>query len=163
MRIDLKLDCLLTSAERQAINELSDAVYPPGSIPDWGSWAEWAPQTVRAMLWEDKQMVCHVGTLIRDALIDGHAVRIGGIGGVMTASRSRKRGFASTALKAMRAYLVGDEKVSFSLMFCAEDLHGFYGKLGWRLFADRPLVRHHKLPMEFTLNRAMVQDGVGVA
>ena len=58
MRIDLKLDHLLTSAERQAINQLSDAVYPPGAIP-WGlAPTEWAPQTVRAMLWEDERLVC---------------------------------------------------------------------------------------------------------
>ena len=56
MHIDLKLDHLLPSAERQAINELSDAVYPPGVMPDWGlAPIEWAPQTVRAMLWEHGQ------------------------------------------------------------------------------------------------------------
>ena len=99
MRIDLKLDGLLTSVERQAINELSDAVYPPGAIPDWApGQAEWAPQTFRAMLWENKQLVCHVGGLIRDALIDGRAVRVGGIGGVMTAPGSRKRGYARATL-----------------------------------------------------------------
>ena len=99
MRIDLKLDGLLTSVERQAINELSDAVYPPGAIPDWApGQAEWAPQTFRAMLWENKQLVCHAGGLIRDALIDGRAVRVGGIGGVMTAPGSRKRGYARATL-----------------------------------------------------------------
>jgi Acetyltransferase (GNAT) domain len=163
MRIDLKLDYLLTSAERQTINELSDAVYPPGAIPDWGLWAEWAPQTVRAMLWEDKRLVCHVGALIRDALIDGRAVRVGGIGGVMTAPGSRKRGLARAALGAMRAYLVDDQQVSFSLMFCSDNLRGFYGKLDWRLFADLPLVEHHGVAMEFTLNPAMVQDGICLA
>lgn len=163
MRIDLKLDYLLSSAERQAINELSDAVYPPGAIPDWGSWADWAPQTVRAMLWEDHRLVCHVGALIRDALINGRAVRVGGIGGVMTAPESRERGFARAALAAMRNFLVNDQKVSFSLMFCAENLHSFYGKLDWRLFADLPFVEHRGVTMEFTLNPAMVQDGIGAA
>lgn len=163
MRIDLKLDYLLTSTEREAINELSGAVYPPGAVPDWGSWAEWAPQTVRAMLWEDRRVVCHVGALVRDALIDGRAVRVGGIGGVMTAPELRKRGFARAALAAMRTYLVDDQRTSFSLLFCADNLHGFYSKLGWRLFADLPFVEHGGVAMEFTLNPAMVQDGIGVA
>jgi predicted acetyltransferase len=115
------------------------------------------------MLWEDKQLVCHVGALIRDALIDGRAVRVGGIGGVMTAPRARKRGFARTALTAMRTYLVDDQKVSFSLMFCANNLHGFYGKLGWRLFTGPTFVELRGVSVEFTLNPAMVQDGTGVA
>ena len=163
MRIDLKLDHLLTSVERQAINELSDAVYPPGVMPDWGSWSEWAPQTIRAMLWEDGRLACHVGALIRDALTDGRAARVGGIGGVMTAPGSRKRGFARAALAAMRSYLVNDQQVAFSLMFCASHLHSFYGKLDWRLFADTPLVEHRGGAMEFTLNPAMVQDGICLA
>lgn len=164
MRVDLKPDHLLTSPEREAINKLSDAVYPPGATPDWGlAPIEWAPQTVRVMLWEDEQLVCHVGALIRDALIDGRAVRVGGIGGVMTAPASRRCGCARAALAAMRTYLVDDHDVSFSLMFCEDHLHSFYGKLGWRLFADPPLVEHHGIAVEFTLNPAMVQDGSGSA
>jgi Acetyltransferase (GNAT) domain len=101
MHIDLKLDHLLPLAERQAINELSDAVYPPGVIPEWGlAPIEWAPQTVRVMLWEDGRLVCHVGALIRGALMDGRSVQVGGIGGVMTAPESRRRGYAQAALAA---------------------------------------------------------------
>lgn len=164
MRVDLKLNHLLTSPEREAINELSDVVYPPGATPDWAlAPMEWAPQTVRVMLWEDEQLVCHVGALIRDGLIDGRAVRVGGIGGVMTTPASRRRGCARTALAAMHTHLVDDQHVSFSLMFCAANLHSFYGKLGWRLFADPPVVERHGIAVEFTFNPAMVQDGAGSA
>jgi GNAT superfamily N-acetyltransferase len=164
MHIDLKLDHLLPSAERQAINQLSEAVYPPGVIPAWGlAPIEWAPQTVRAMLWEDEHLVCHVGALIRCALIDGRPVQVGGIGGVMTAPDSRRRGYAQAALAAMRAYLVDDQQVSFSLLFCGDNLRSLYGKLDWRLFADPPLVEQHGMTIEFTLNPAMVQDGIDSA
>lgn len=81
----------------------------------------------------------------------------------MTAPASRKRGCARAALTAMRAYLVDDQHVSFSMMFCADNLHGFYSKLGWKLFADPPLVERHGIEVEFTLNPAMVQDGAGLA
>jgi hypothetical protein len=63
----------------------------------------------------------------------------------------------------MRAYLVDDQKVSFSLLFCADNLHSFYGKLDWRLFADPPLVEHLGMTIGFTLNPAMVQDGIDSA
>ncbi|MBR0835297.1 GNAT family N-acetyltransferase [Bradyrhizobium manausense] len=110
------------------------------------------------MLWEDERLVCHVGALIRDALTDSREVRVGGIGGVMTAPGSRERGFARAVLAAMRSYLVNDQQVAFSLLFCASNLHAFYGKLDWRLFAGTPLVEHRGVAMEFTLNPAMVQN-----
>ncbi|SFK03100.1 hypothetical protein SAMN05216525_1494 [Bradyrhizobium sp. Gha] len=81
----------------------------------------------------------------------------------MTAPGSRERGFARAALAAMRSYLVDDQQVAFSLMFCANNLRAFYGKLDWRLFADTPLVVHRGVAMEFTLNPAMVQDGICLA
>ena len=69
MRIDLTPDHLLSAAARRQINELSDAVYPPGSTPDWATAPiQWAPQTIRAMVWDDMRLVCHVGALVRDAL-----------------------------------------------------------------------------------------------
>jgi predicted acetyltransferase len=164
MRINLTPDHLLSAATRRQINELSEAVYPRGSTPDWAAaQIQWAPQTIRAMLWDDTRLACHVGALVRDALIDGRPVRIGGIGGAMTAPELRRRGHARTALAAMRRHLLDDRKVHFSLLFCAADLHGFYGQLGWRLFAGAPLVEQRGKTVEFTLNRAMVQDGTEIA
>jgi hypothetical protein len=49
------------------------------------------------------------------------------------------------------------------LLFCADHLHGFYGRLDWRLFADPPLVQQHGMAIAFTLNPATVRDGIGSA
>src|ERR1700719_4326376 len=107
MRTDLTPDHLLSAATRKQINELSDAVYPPGSTPDWATAPiQWAPQTIRAMVWDDMRLVCHVGALVRDALTDGRPVLIGGIGGAMTAPDTRRRGHARTALAAIRSHLI---------------------------------------------------------
>jgi aminoglycoside 2'-N-acetyltransferase I len=164
MRIDLTSDHLLSAATRRQINELSDAVYPPGSTPDWAAAPiQWAPQTIRAMVWDDGGLVCHVGALVRSALMDGRLVLVGGIGGAMTAPEFRRRGHARTALAALRSHLTNDQQVAFSLLFCAVDLYGFCGQLGWRLFAGAPLVEQRGRTVEFTLNRAMVQDGTEIA
>jgi hypothetical protein len=164
MRTDLTPDHLLSAATRRQINELSDAVYPPGSTPDWAvAPIQWAPQTIRAMVWDGRHLVCHVGALVRSALIDGRSVLVGGIGGAMTAPELRMQGHARTALAAMRRHLIDDQQVAFSLLFCAADLYGFYGRLGWQLFANAPLVELRGTTVEFTLNRAMVQDGTEIA
>jgi hypothetical protein len=68
---------------------------------------------------------------------------------VMTAPESRRHGYAQAALAAIRTYLVDDQQVSFSLLFCADNLHSFYGKHDWRLFADPPLVEQHGMTIEF--------------
>ena len=164
MRIDLTPDPLLSTATRQRIDELSDTVYPPGSAPDWAAAPiRWAPQTIRAMIWDEDRLVCHVGALVRSALLDGRAVPVGGIGGVMTAPARRRQGHARAALTAMRHHLIDERQVAFSLLFCAADLHPFYGQLGWKLFAGTPLVEQQNTTVEFTLNPAMVQDGTEVA
>jgi predicted acetyltransferase len=164
MRVDLTPDNLLSTATRRRINELSDAVFTTGSTPDWGAAPiQWAPQTVRAMVWDEERLVCHVGALVRSALIDGRSVLVGGIGGAMTAPAHRRQGHARAALTAMRHHLVDERQVAFSLLFCAADLYRFYGQLGWKLFADTPLVEQQNTTVAFTLNRAMVQDGTGVA
>jgi predicted acetyltransferase len=164
MRTDLTPDHLLSAATRKQINELSDAVYPPGSTPDWAAaQIQWAPQTIRAMVWDNSRLVCHVGGLVRSALIDGRSVLVGGIGGAMTVPELRRRGHARTALAALRRHLIDDQQVALLLLFCAADLYGFYGQLGWQLFADRPLVEQRGRAVEFTLNRAMVQDGTEIA
>src|ERR1700722_3011562 len=139
MRIDLTPDPLLSTATRQRIDELSDTVYPPGSAPDWAAAPiRWAPQTIRAMIWDEERLICHVGALVRSALLDGRAVPVGGIGGVMTAPARRRQGHARAALTAMRHHLIDERQVAFSLLFCAADLHPFYGQLGWKLFAGTP-------------------------
>ena len=108
-------------------------------------------------------MVCHVGALVRGALLDGHSVQVGGIGGVMTALARRRQGHARAALTAMRNHLIDEQQVAFSLLFCAADLYRFYGQLGWKHFTGMPLVEQQNTTVEFTLNRAMVQDGTEVA
>jgi hypothetical protein len=164
MRIDLTPDHHLSTATRQRIDELSDAVYPPGSSPDWATAPiQWAPQSIRAMIWDRERLVCHVGALVRSALIDDRSVLVGGIGGVMTAPARRRQGHARAALTAMRRHLIDAQQVAFSLLFCAADLYPLYRQLGWKLFEGTPLVEQQNTTVEFALNRAMVQDGMEAA
>ena len=81
------------------------------------------------MIWDEERLVCHVGALVRSALIDGHAVLVGGIGGAMTAPARRRQGHARAALTAMRRHLIDERQVAFPLLFCAADLYRFYRQL----------------------------------
>src|SRR5262249_21893737 len=111
----------------------------------------------------DGCLLCHVGALVREVTIENRWVRVGGIGSVMTAPASRRCGYARTALDAMCRHLIGEQQMSFLLLFCPDDLCSFYGKLGWQFFLDAPLVERGNETVKFTLCRAMVQGGVEVA
>jgi aminoglycoside 2'-N-acetyltransferase I len=164
MRLDITPDNLLSAADRQLINLLSNAVYPVGGAESWAEMPiQWAPQTIRVLIWEESRLVSHVGALVRAATLDGRNVRVGGIGGVMTDPEDQGRGYAKAGLVAMGHHLIDKLQVSFSLLFCASNLYSFYGKLGWRLLSIVPLVEQQGGAVPFTLNRAMVQDGTGSA
>lgn len=164
MRVDLTFDRLLGDPERQVISALSDAVCAPNTAPGGRTPPiQWAPQTIRALVWDESRLIGHVGALVRSALIDGRPAPVGGIGGVVTAPDYRKRGHARAALAAMQRHLIDDQRVSFLLLFCAVDLCGFYERLGWWVFAGVPLVQQQGDIVEFTLNRAMVHSGTEAA
>ena len=159
-RIVIQDDKGLTAADRLSLAALSGAVHPPGSPPNpVTAGLEWADATLRAMAWQDGRMVCHVGALLRAATMDGRAVKIGGVGEVMTAPDARRLGYAKAALEAMCRHLIEVQQVSFLMLFCAPALRGFYARLGWRPFAGKLLIGQRGSSMEFPLDAPMVHDG----
>jgi GNAT superfamily N-acetyltransferase len=160
LRIDIRDDTGLSAADRQALAALSDAVHPPGSPPNpVTAGLEWADATIRAMAWQEGRMVCHVGALIRAALLGGRAVKVGGVGEVMTAPDARRQGHATAVLPAMCRHLREVQQVSFVMLFCAPSLYGFYGRLGWRPFTGKLFIGLRGGSIEFPLDPPLMQDG----
>jgi GNAT superfamily N-acetyltransferase len=160
LRIVIRDDSLLTAADRLSLRELSDAVHPAGSPPNPVTAAlEWVDSALRAMAWQEGRMVCHVGALLRPALIDGAAVTVGGIGEVMTMPDARRQGHATAVLSMISRHLIEIERVSFLMLFCAPALYGFYGRCGWRPLATRLLIRRHGEGIVFPLDPPLVRDG----
>ena len=155
------LDCLadLSEADRRALRALSTAVYPPEDFKDWPgrriewSEAEWGVRIHGA----DGALVSYVGISLRDGQHDGRAVRMGGIGGVKTHPAARGRGLAARGMQRAEEFFRAQPGVEFALLVCAAPLLDYYGRLGWRPFAGRLLVRQHGAPGEFTFNRVMTR------
>jgi predicted N-acetyltransferase YhbS len=159
-RIVIRDDALLTTADRRSLGTLSNAVHPPGAPPNpVTAGLQWADATLRAMAWQEGRMVCHVGALIRAALMDGRAVKVGGVGKVMTAPDVRRQGHARSVLSAMCRHLIDVQQASFLMLFCAPALYGFYGRLGWRSFTGNLLIGQRGVSIEFPLDPPLVQDG----
>jgi hypothetical protein len=145
----------LSEADREALRELSAAVYPPGSSTSWpGRQIEWSPAEWCVRVHDDGKLVSYVGIVLRDAQRDGRPVRVGGIGGVKTHPSARRRGLAGLGMRRAVEFFHA-ERVDFALLVCGPHLLEYYGKLGWHEFDGRLLVRQHGATAEFTFNRVM--------
>lgn len=93
----------LPDADREQQIRLALAVYP-NSDADWSGrnleWSEpeWCVQ-VRDLA---GSLVSFVGVHCRDVLVDGHPVKVGGIGNVKTHPDARRQGFASEGIRCGR-------------------------------------------------------------
>ena len=154
MRVELR-----GGDETWAIAEpLMELVYPP-EIMATMVWRDvtWAHADERVLVHDEERLVSHAGLYLRQGLHDGSAVRIGGIGGVMTHPAYRTRGFASAALRraeeSFRAH-----GVDFALLFCEPKNFAFYGGLGWRVFPGMVIVEQPNGRGPFTIMTTMVRD-----
>ena len=116
------------------VEPLDREVYPPAvmaTVP-WRD-VSWAHANRRVVVSDPGGVRCHVGVFWRNGTLDGRNVRLAGIGGVMTSSGVRRKGYASQAMR-RAAQLMEEEQVDFGLLFCESHNEGFYGNLGWTIF-----------------------------
>src|SRR5690349_6601963 len=121
---------------RAELRALSSRVYPADEVKDWpGRHVEWAAAEWRAFLRDDNgDLVSHAGLIVREAICNGRAVRIGGIGGVLTDPSARRRGYAERVILRGLEFF-GGQKVDFGLLVCEARLLPYYGRLGWSEFS----------------------------
>ncbi|NOS99289.1 MAG: GNAT family N-acetyltransferase [Phycisphaerales bacterium] len=147
----------LNAGERDAVDVLSRAVYPPAEWADWpGRKLEWEkpPRCVR--VWGgDGELASYIGVVLRQATHDGRAVPIGGIGGVKTHPAARGRGYAALGVQRAIEFFQEQADVMFALLVCEPDLIPYYARLGWREFGGTLLVRQYGAIVEFTFDRTM--------
>ena len=91
----------------------------------------WIGPTWSAMVKQDARVVTHVGILYRVVQVGALRVPVGGIGGVMTLSEWRGRGYARTALAGATAFVGTQLWAPFALIICPSAELGFYEHLGW--------------------------------
>jgi aminoglycoside 2'-N-acetyltransferase I len=149
---------------RQAIGALSAAVYPPEVIATLpGIDLAWARPQRSLLVWDDGRLVAHVGVVVRDVLLDGQIVRIGGIGGVMTHPEAQGKGFARAAMRRAQDVFASDPAIVFALLVCPSSRVSFYERLDWRRFGGRLLVAQPAGAIAFTVNAVLVRPIHGIA
>ena len=148
-----------SETQKAALERLGASVYPPeviAALP--GRFVSWAPTQWSLLLWDGDELVTHVGLLVREIVRDGTAVRIGGVGGVLTHPARQGEGFASRAMREAAKRFDTYLKVPFALLFCRTELIEFYKRLMWQPFQGKVYVEQPGGKIEITLNGAMVLD-----
>lgn len=96
----------------------------------------WRPKDWHVLLDVDSHAVSHVGVLEQVVKVAGQPVKVGGIGGVVTAGDLHGRGYAQKAMQHAEKFMCEELKVEFGLLFCLDRLKSFYERRGWQLLND---------------------------
>ena len=157
---DALLDVTVRPREEgwQEVRPLAALVYPPEVLAGivWRD-VKWAEADYWVLVHgQDRRLLSAVGMYLRNGRHDEEAVRIGGIGGVMTDPDHRGRGHASAALRQADA-LFRDHGVDLSLLVCEAKNVAFYGRLDWRVFPGAVIVEQPRWRGPFTIMSAMVK------
>jgi GNAT superfamily N-acetyltransferase len=76
----------------------------------------------------------------------------------MTHPAARGRGYAAQGIRRAVEFFREQGDVAIAILVCEPGLLEYYGRLGWRAFDGRLLVRQHGESANFTFNRVMVHD-----
>jgi hypothetical protein len=96
----------------------------------------WRPKDIHIILDVDGEPVSHVGLVDHLVSVSSREVRVGGVGGVVTAGHLHGRGHAQKALRFAERFMFDELGVEFGLLFCLDRLRPFYERQGWLILND---------------------------
>lgn len=160
LNIEFVATAHFSTAQQEALTQLGAMVYPReanATLPD--RLVSWATPQWSILVWEQGELVSHVGLVVRSIESEGTIKQIGGIGGVLTHPAKRGQGLASLAMREAVKHFATDWSLAFALLFCRPSLVPFYQRLAWQPFQGKVYVEQPQGKVEFLVNGAMVLDG----
>lgn len=121
----------LTPGDRETIQAWTRTLF--GAAEDK---YEWAPPDWTLLMRSGGDLVCHLAIVEQTIRVGDRAVRVAGIGGVMTPAEWQGRGLARAAMERAAEFMRGRSRISFGLLLCSESLLRYYSRMGWRRVAD---------------------------
>lgn len=86
------------------------------------------------------QTVTFANVVDRTGTADGRPVHIFGLNNVITEPVFRGQGLSTEMISYIIEFMKNQDSVGLGLLFCADDLIGFYRKFGWRSFQGMVIV-----------------------
>ena len=121
----------MTEAAWQRLDSILDTV--PDEMDEGRRETEfrWTPGDLIVLAYLDGPFLAHLNIQEREVTAGGQAVRVAGIGAVVTHPDYRCRGLASAAMRRAAALLQEEMRVDHGLLFCMRRMVAFYSRLGW--------------------------------
>ena len=132
MGVQIRLERSLTDAERRTLFEWGQDIF---GVAD--KLYRWRPKDWHFIVEENGCVVSHVGVLQTTVRAGEHAVRVGGIGGVVSVPEAQGRGHAQSAMRRAAEFMRDELRVEFGMLFCLPRLAPFYARQGWELLEER--------------------------
>jgi GNAT superfamily N-acetyltransferase len=130
LTIEIKQSDALTDAEKDKLFGWGDDIFGADNLN-----LRWRPKDVHFVLHVDGEAVSHVGVLQHEVSAADRAIKVGGVGAVVTAPAWQKRGYASELMRHAARYFE-TTPVEAGLLFCLQRRVPFYESLGWQLLGD---------------------------
>ena len=107
-------------------------------------WGDGFPgdERFRTRLWEDERavhfvradgdlLVSHAQIVVPEVTDDGRALRIAGVGGVMTYPQFRGEGHGAAVTRRATDHILADPSFDVGMLFCGPEMVAFYRRFGW--------------------------------
>lgn len=112
----------------------------------------WKPKDLHIFVDIDGRAETHVGLLQHTVVAGGRALRVCGVGGVVTALESHRKGYASRAMRFAGDFMCSEWAVDFGLLFCLDRLVPFYERLGWQRLTEPVEIEQPDGPIQSPMN-----------
>ncbi|HOZ49124.1 MAG TPA: GNAT family N-acetyltransferase [Candidatus Hydrogenedentes bacterium] len=149
-RIEIKRREDLTPAQKTLIQEWIEDIFGDTELKH-----EWSEPDWHFFVLDGNETVSYLAVTERSATVDDRAVKLAGVGSVMTPKKLRDHGLASIAMHRVHAFICEELKADFGFLLCSYDLVPFYRKLGWELM-DAPVMFGQTTGLEYWNEEAMV-------
>jgi len=143
----------LTEAQKEKLFGWGDDIFGADDLN-----LSWRPKDLHFLLQVLGETVSHVGVLTHEVTIDGNAVSVGGVGGVVTSPAWQKRGYARTLMQ-HAARFFESAQVEAGFLFCLRRRVPFYESQGWRLVKYPVLIQQPSGEMLAPLEAMMLPIG----
>jgi GNAT superfamily N-acetyltransferase len=120
---------------------------------------QWRPKTLHFLLFDDGELVSHVGVLRHTVSAGGNPVAVGGVGGVVTRPEAQGKGYARTLMRRAAGFFENDWKVEAGLLFCLSRMIPYYEALGWQKIEETVLIEQPEGAIESPMNIMVLPFG----
>lgn len=128
-----RIESGLTDEERRRLMGWGKDIFGVGHLN-----LRWRNKDVHLVVDVDGVAVARVGLLQHTIAVGERAVKVCGVGGVVTALSEQGKGYASYGMREAKRLMCDEWGVDFGLLFCFERLVPFYERLGWQR-VNRPV------------------------